>query len=345
MSYKKILVIQTAFPGDLILTTPLLTAVKNYYPESSLAVLVTPQTQELLGNNPHLNQVIVYDKKRGGAGEFLSVVRKLKAEKFDLALTPHRSFRSALLAHLSCPKRVGFDTSAGSFLFTNIIKYQNDKHEIERNLSLLNFTGLNPEAGRPEIYPAPEDFTRTEVWLKRYGMSFDNEIVCIAPGSIWATKRWLPEGFAQVADWLAMTGRHKVVLIGSTSDAELAEEISTRSSSRPANACGKLSWLESAALISKSKAVLSNDSAPMHLAVAMKTPVVAIFGSTVPEFGFYPFGKRNQIVQKELYCRPCGIHGKKRCPEGHFRCMSEISADEVCQALSKILNEREASAK
>ena len=344
MSYNKILVIQTAFPGDLILTTPLLAAVKNYYPESSLAVLVTPQTQELLGNNPHLNQIIVYDKKKGEVEEFLTVLRKLKAEKLDLALVPHRSFRSALLAYLSCPKRVGFDTSAGSFLFTNIIKYQNDKHEIERNLSLLNFTGLNPEAVWPEIHPASDDFSQTEVWLKQSGMNFDDEIVCIAPGSVWATKRWLPEGFAQVADWLAMNGQHKVVLVGSNDDAELAEEISDRCSSRPVNACGKLSWLESAALISKSKAVLSNDSAPMHLAVAMKTPVVAIFGSTVPEFGFYPYGKRNQIVQKELYCRPCGIHGKKRCPEGHFRCMKEISADEVCQGLSRILNEREAPA-
>ena len=345
MSYKKILIIQTAFPGDLILTTPLIRAAKEKFPDSELHILVIPQTQELLKNNPHIKGMIVYAKKGGNGLGFWQAVKKLKSMRFDLALIPHRSFRSGLLAKLAgCELRVGFKNSAGKIFLTDRVDYRLDQHEIVRNLSLLGWEGAQPEPILPELFPSEEEITRVEAYLNEHNSKIGDDLVCIAPGSVWATKRWLPESFAQVGDLLMKKEQVKVVLIGSGDDCRLAEEISSMMSSKPINACGRLNLLESAALISKAKLVISNDSAPTHIAVAMRTPVITIFGSTVPEFGFYPFGEGNAIIQKQLYCRPCGIHGLKRCPEGHFRCMKEISAEEVLLAAEKILHAKKIQA-
>ena len=148
-----------------------------------------------------------------------------------------------------------------------------------------------------------------------------------------------------MAEKLIQEEQIKVILIGSADDRKLAEYISSVMELKPINACGELSLLESAALISKARLVLSNDSAPTHMAVAMRTPVVTIFGSTVPEFGFYPYGEGNAIIQNQLYCRPCGIHGRNRCPEKHFRCMKEIPAAEVFEVVQKKLNEKRVQAR
>ncbi|OGC88847.1 MAG: lipopolysaccharide heptosyltransferase II [candidate division Zixibacteria bacterium RBG_16_48_11] len=346
MSYKRILIIQTAFPGDLILTTPLIRTAKEKYPDSELHILVIPQTQELLKNNPHIKGMIVYAKKGGNGLGFWQAVKKLKSMQFDLALIPHRSFRSGLLAKLAnCKRRVGFKNSAGRIFLTDRVEYRLDQHEMVRNLSLLGFEGAQPEPVLAELFPGKEEYSKVEAFLEKGNAKIGDDLVCIAPGSVWATKRWLPERFAQVGELLMKKEQVKVVLIGSGDDYRLAEEIASMMAVRPINACGKLNLLESAALISKAKLVISNDSAPTHMAVAMRTPVITIFGSTVPEFGFYPYGESNVIIQKQLYCRPCGIHGLKRCPEGHFRCMKEISAEEVFLAAEKILHARKVQAR
>jgi len=340
MSYNKILIIQTAFPGDVVLTTPLIRAVKENFQHSEIYFLLIQDTQDLLKNNPHLKEVIVYDKKRKGGPGFWTTLKRLKELKIDLALIPHRSFRSAFLAKLArCRRRVGFSTSAGRIFLTDQVVYRLDKHEIERNLSLLSFNGIQTEALLPELFPGSEEYRKAEQFLSKNQASFSDELVCIAPGSVWATKRWLPEGFALVAERLIQEEQIKVILIGSADDRILAEMMADRMKKKPINACGELSLLESAALVSKSRLVLSNDSAPSHMAVAMHTPVVTIFGSTVQEFGFYPYGEGNGIIQKQLYCRPCGIHGRNRCPERHFRCMREISAQEVFETVQQKLNE------
>jgi heptosyltransferase-2 len=344
MSFDRILIIQTAFPGDLILTTPLIRATKEKYPQARLTLLVIPETQDLLKNNPYVSEVLNYDKRSRPVSQFFAVLKEVKKRNFDLALTPHRSFRSALLAYGGgCRRRVGFDTSAGRFLLTDRIKYRLDWHEIERNLSLLHPDGAKPQGICPELYPGTWEIEKVVSFLQKHNAKLEDDLVCLAPGSVWATKRWLPQRFAQVADWL-MKQQVKTVLIGSEEDSSLAEEICSNMSAKPINACGKLSLLESAALISTSRLVISHDSAPTHMAVAMSIPVITIFGSTVPEFGFYPYGEGNVIVQKQLYCRPCGIHGRKKCPERHFRCMNDITAEEVFEAVQGRLNEKRVQA-
>ncbi len=337
-----ILLVQTAFIGDVILTTPLIKAVKQKFPHSKLSVLVIPQTAELLNNNPYVDDVLTYDKRgqEKSLNSFFQLVNRIKQSKFDLALVPHRSYRSSFLVFLSkIPERIGFDKNQASFFLTRKVIYQKNWHEIERNLALIESNGLNLKEKLPELFPDETDVAKAKSFLAEHQVSSDDIVVAIAPGSTWATKRWLPEGFAKVGDWLMQKDKIKVVLTGSKEDEQLANSIGSLMSLQPVNACGKLSLLESAALLSRCKLLLANDSAPVHMAVAMRTPVVEIYGSTVPDFGFYPYGTGNVIIEKNLPCRPCGIHGHQKCPLGHFRCMKEISPEEVYQSVIKKLQE------
>lgn len=337
---KKILIIQTAFLGDVILTTPLVKATRKLFPEAQLSFLLIPQTKGVFSNNPYLDDIIVYDKKRDEkkVSDFFRLVKKIRQKKFDLALTPHRSLRSALLAYLSkIPERIGFDRSEGFFLFTKKVRYNSLIHEIERNLSLLNHFNFEPLNLPPELFPSERDTLFISRFLKDSGIDEKDEIVAIAPGSVWQTKRWLAQRFAQVADLLMEKENVKVVLVGGEEDKFLCQKISEMMKQKPKVSAGKTTILQSAVLISKSEVLLSNDSAPVHIASATKTPTVAIFGSTTPDFGFGPYGDDNIIIQKKLYCRPCGIHGKKKCPEKHFRCMKDITVEEVFEkVLEKI---------
>lgn len=338
---EKILIVQTAFLGDVILTTPLLKAAKKLHPQSLLSFILIPQTREVLAHNPLVAEIILYDKRKKEKAftNFLSLVREIRSKGFTKAIIPHRSLRSASLCYLAkIPQRIGFDKSAGSFLFTRRVKYQTGLHEIERNLSLLgDFPSNHRQDFLPELFPVEDDFAKAEQLLENNGLDTGDTLVAMAPGSVWATKRWLPQRFAQVADLLIKGAKARIVFVGSNEDEKLCHHISKMMEGKSIIAAGRMSFLQSAALISKCDVILSNDSAPVHMAVAMGTPVVEIYGSTVPEFGFAPRGDKNVIIQKSLYCRPCGIHGKNKCPEKHFRCMNEITTQEVFKAVRSVI--------
>ncbi len=336
MMISKILIIQTAFLGDVILCTPLIKATKKLFPQSFISFLLIPETKNILENNPHLNEIIVYDKKgkEKGVKNFFRMVEKIKRRKFDLAIIPHRYLRSALLAYLAkIPQRIGFDKSIGSFLFTKKVTYQKNSHEIDRNLSLLNDFSHALRDRTPELFPGSEDFSYASQLLRDSGVKENEKIVGIAPGSVWATKRWLPERFAEVSDLLIKEAGVKVIFLGSKEDEKLCSEIVNLMKEKPVILAGKTNILQSAAIISKCKVILSNDSAPVHITSAMNKPVVVIFGSTIPQFGFAPYGEGNTVIEKKMECRPCGIHGKNRCPKKHFRCMTEITTQEIFEAL------------
>jgi heptosyltransferase-2 len=339
MKHSRILIIQTAFIGDVILCTPLIKVLRETFPDAFISFLLIPETENVSENNPHLNEVLVYDKReKRGLGSFLQIVTKVKQGKFDLAVIPHRSLRSSLLAYLSgIPERIGFDRAIGSSLFTRKVTYRANLHEVDRNLSLLSCFTPHPTDTSPELFPSTEDFSYARKLLSDSGIAEGEKIVGVAPGSVWATKRWLPERFAEVSDLLLKEAGAKVVFLGSEEDRTLCERIADSMTEKPSTLAGKTSVLQSAAIVSLCKVILSNDSAPVHIASAMGTPVVAIFGSTIPEFGFAPYGVDQVIIQKQLDCRPCGIHGRRQCPEKHFRCMQDISIEEVLEAVLSLL--------
>ncbi len=344
----RILVFHTAFPGDIILTLPLIEALHEAYPQARIAAVVVPSASGVLQHNPALHDLIIYDKrgKDRGVRGVRALIEKLRHEHFDLAVVPHRSARSALIVRAAgIPRRIGFSTSALRFCWTDVVPYNRSSQEIQRNLDLVRPLGIvpNPRA-RPKVYPGPDDRRRVETLLGDRSLDGGARIVALAPGSKWNTKRWLPEYFAKLASLLVSRGL-RVVLVGGTEDRELCDGIAGAiDRSSILNTAGELSLLESAELLRRSTVLVSYDSAPVHLSVAVGTPVLALFGPTVPAFGFAPAGPEDEVIElRDLWCRPCRpfacrflppkMHGGNKCPrrmtKDDFVCMVGIDPNHV----------------
>ena len=335
---RSILVFQTAFVGDVILALPLIQFLHERFPESTITAVTIPAAEELLANHPAVSRVIVYDKRGAdrGLGGLKRMASRLRGEKFDAAVLPHRSLRSALVCLLAgIPSRIGFDTSAGKFLLTHAVRYRGTDHEILRNLSLAAPLGLPPPGLLyPRLYPSEADKLAVDAFMRS---SFGKDSVrrtpaciAVAPGSVWNTKRWPESNFISLVRSLLHEKWH-VVLVGGPGDRDLCSRLCAAAPDPAlADSSGRFSLLESAELLGRCAALVSNDSAPVHLAVAMRIPVVAIFGPTLPSFGFAPLGLRDRVVETAgLQCRPCSVHGGRRCPTGTFDCMNQISAVRV----------------
>jgi heptosyltransferase II len=343
--FKNILVVQTAFIGDVILTLPLVQACKRLFPSTAIDVLVTPAAKELCANHPDIREAIAYDKRGvdSGLAGLTRLSRVLRSRSYDLAIVPHRSLRSAALVALSrIPIRIGFDRSAGKVLLTKTVRYNRTFHEIDRNLSLLGPVADTPVPRElPHLSPSEADTKRVDRLLVELEVIRPETLVAIAPGTIWNTKRWLKERFSSLAVNLDEAG-FEIVLLGGKGDEVLCGEIRTLSgSSHVYNTAGMLNLMESIELIRRCRVIVCNDSAPMHMAAAAGTPVVAIFGATVPAFGFGPSGPHDVVVETQgLKCRPCSIHGGEKCPIKTFDCMNNITYERVFRTTMDILAKR-----
>lgn len=322
--------------GDLVLSTPLFEAARTRLGAYRVGAVVRPDTANLLRNNPHVDDIFVYDKQGAQKGplELLRLAHRLRVADYDAALIPHRSLRSALLGFLSgIPVRVGFDRSAGRLLLTDQVTYRS-VHEVDRNLSLLASWERDTDGIRPALYPDDEDRMRVDALMRQSDVAPSEPLCGISPGSVWATKRWLPGRYAALIRRLAEEYGYRSVLFGSSGDRPLCDEIAAESGVDPLNAAGTLTLLQSAALAARCSAVVSNDTGMSHVAAAMDTPVVAVFGPTVPAIGFVPHGPGHQVVEIPLDCRPCSSHGGNRCPIGTHDCMRGIAVERVIEAVA-----------
>ncbi len=339
---QRILIVQTAFLGDLILTLPLIQETSRRFPGAAIDLLMLPAWRNLVETHPNISDLLLYDKhdRDRGAGAFLRWCLRLRRRRYSLALVPHRSLRSALLVRLAgIPIRIGFDRSTGRLLFTDCVPYQTRWHEARRNLSLLTPLGYGAETPmRPVLVCTEADHRAVIQWLHEADVPSGMPLVVLAPGSMWATKRWPAERYAQLASRLNRAG-YAVALIGGEQDRALCQAIARQAGGCTRNAAGRFSFRQSACLMTRSCLLIGNDSAPIHLAWAVGTPVVAIFGPTVPEFGFFPGGPEDRVVElKELPCRPCSLHGPRRCPVRSHRCMTEIHVETVWAVAEERLN-------
>jgi heptosyltransferase-2 len=324
------LVVQTSFLGDTVLTTPLLVQLANRGP---VDVVTTPAAAALLAHHPAVRTLIVYDK-RGADRALLGLwrlARRLRATRYDVAFLAQGSWRSAALALLAgIPTRIGFSTSAGRLLYTKRVAYRDDLHHAARLLMLARPNGREPTPAelRPSLAPGAAEREAVDAFLRAGGVGSDEPLVALAPGSVWATKRW--PFYPELARMLAEEGA-RIVVVGSAADTPLAQAI-VAATPGALDATGRLSLLASAELLGRSRVLVTNDSAPMHLASALRTPTVAIFGPTVPDFGFGPLAPRAAAVGHDtLPCRPCDRHGPQRCPLGHHRCMRELAPSAVAE--------------
>lgn len=349
---RKVLLIQTAFLGDVILTTPMITAFKRFFPGAQLSVLVTPAAAPLLANHPDVTRVLVIDKQgehRGLLG-MLRLVREIKKAGYDLLLSPHQSHRTGFLAWRSgIPRRFGY-ASAGlaKRAYTDLLERPLELPEIHR---LLQF--LREAAGEKDV-PLSDQLTlfETEKGRAEAGALLkeiaQGRPILLAPSSVWPTKRWTTYGFARLAGMLVRRYRSPVYLIGSPADGTLAAEVLRFArefypdgvTNKIHNVCGRTGLSGLYSLMLQSRLLVSNDSSPVHFGCAARIPVVCIMGATTPALGYAPIARGSIVAEKEgLDCRPCGTHGAKVCPLGHFRCMKELTAEEVMQKVAQVMGE------
>ncbi|QJR34616.1 glycosyltransferase family 9 protein [Gemmatimonas groenlandica] len=320
----------------MILTTPLIERLAR---EGEVHVVATPANAAVLANHPSVASVIVYDKRNTDAGltGLRRVAARLRATGASTAYMAQGSWRTAALARLAGVPSVGFDTSAGRWLYSRRVVYRKDWHHAQRLWALASNPGDRslraPESMRPSLYPGESDQAQVVALLHAAGVGPSERLIALAPGSVWATKRW-PSYDALASELVAGLRAGRVAVLGAASDASLATAIGTAVQQRGGppilDATGKLSLLGSAALLSRCAVLVTNDSAPLHLASAMNTPTVALFGPTVPAMGFGPLSDRHVVMGRdELTCRPCSAHGGQACPLGHWKCMRDVEPSVV----------------
>ena len=339
-------VLQTSFLGDMILTTPLIARLAQ---RGAVDVVATPASAALLANHPAVRQVLVFDKRGADAGMagLWRMAARLRECNAHVAYIAQGSLRTAALARLAgIPERVGFATSPGRVLYTSRVPFRRELHHAQRLWQLGSaIDDATAPTVRPSLFPGVVDIAQVDALLQANGVAAGELLIALAPGSVWATKRW--PSFDALAARLAnddMFSSHRLVVVGAASDGPLAaaliHALRTQGVTSAIDATGRLSLLGSAALLSRAKMLVTNDSAPLHLASAMNTPTVALFGPTVPTFGFGPLAERHVIVeQRELPCRPCHAHGPQQCPLGHWKCMREITPETVVAAACDVFED------
>lgn len=334
-SSKKILIIQTAFIGDTILASHFARAVKNEYPDSEIHFFLRKGNESVIQGLSTIHKVWVWDKQGGKTRNLLRMICDLRKIRFDMVFNLHRHFNSGLVS--ACMKskfKAGFKQNPLSFFYTHRVDHliphkslTGTWHEVQRNLQLLEkarpgyVISENSKIYKPELPIQEKNVKKVESYIQ--GTYF-----VVAPASVWFTKAWSEEKYRELTKELSKRG--KVFFIGAPSDKELCDRI-RKDIPNTENLCGPLNLIDSAVLMKTAARVFVNDSAPLHLASCVNAKTTAIFCSTVPEFGYTPLADDSVVIDvgNALSCRPCGLHGYKACPLGHFKCSNDVEVSRV----------------
>lgn len=326
----KFLIIQTAFIGDVVLATAVAEKLHAYYPEAKIDFLLRKGNETLLRHHKFLNQVHVWNKKEGKLNGLWHLAKKIRSEHYTHVINLHRYAASGFLTWYSgAREKRGFDKNPFSWCYTRKVKHLFSKpgdavmiHETMRNQWLIeDITDSHP--ARPGLYPSGEDYEK----VKRLKQQ---PYICIAPSSVWFTKRYPAERWAELIAQIPLI--YKIYFLSGPEDAAMADEIMQMTgNNRPMeNLGGKLSLMQSAALMRDAVMNYTNDSGPLHFASSVNAPSTAVFCSTHECFGFGPLSEQSRLIEvQNLYCKPCGIHGYDKCPQGHFRCAREIQTNDL----------------
>lgn len=327
--FQSFLIIQTAFIGDVILATALIEKLHQHYPDASIDFLVRKGNEGLLLGHSHLRNVLIWNKKESKISNLLKIIKQIRHIRYDCVINVHRFASSGFITAFSKARlTIGFDKNPLSFLFDLKIKHEiGSLHEVERNQKLIESI-TDQRAAKPKLFPSASDFEKIKSMKA-------GSYICVAPTSVWFTKQFPAEKWIEFLS--SIKGKFaNVYLLGAPADHQICESIRlAEANDSVVNLAGKLSFLESAALMKDAVMNFVNDSAPMHIASAMNAAVTAVYCSTVPSFGFGPLSDKSFVVEtrEKLSCRPCGLHGYKNCPQKHFRCAYEISNEKLISVL------------
>ena len=334
---KRILIVNVNWIGDVIFSTPFIKAIRDAYPDSYIACLLHPRCVEILKGSPRIDEIIVYDEEgrhKGIIGKLI-LIFYLRKIHFDTAFILHRSFTKALLTYLAGIKeRIGYPTKKRGLLLTRAIGLPEEEvHKVEYFLGLARGSGVKVSDVSYEFFVPETDRGSVKKFLEVRGVADKDRLIVLCPGGNWGPKRWPKKNFAELADMLAEGLNAKIVLSGAKKDAALVEEIRGMMKNVPVVSCGQTTLKELGALLERADLVVANDSGPMHLAVAMKSSVIALFGPTSPGLTG-PYGEgRYRIIRKDEECEvPCY---DITCTDN--RCMSAITVEEVFKEAEKLI--------
>ena len=324
---KQFLIIQTAFLGDAVLATALLEKLHAFYPDSEIDLVVRKGNEGLFDGHPFLRKVLVWDKRTNKTRNLFQLISELRKTRYDHVINCQRFFSTGLMTVLAKgDEKIGYKKNPLSFFFARKVdhRFAENIHEVDRLNALIEHITNNARP-LPKLYPGAKHQQEVDHLIISFS---DHPInyVAIAPASVWFTKQWPAEKWIELIKSLPSDLR--VLLIGAPGDVDICAQIA-QDAGRGEVLAGKLSLLVTAALMRGARMNYVNDSAPLHIASAMNAPVTAIFCSTVPAFGFGPLNTNGRVVEtlEELDCRPCGLHGYKACPKGHFKCALAIKID------------------
>ncbi len=327
MSSPRILLVRFSSLGDVVLTTPLIRALRAAHPAATLTALTKQGWAPLLSANPHLDEVVTVAPGQS----LVPLARALRAARYTHLLDLHGSVRTRVLKLLVPGPWTGYNARRGPR--QRLIRQREDRYPDrvpvpERYFEAAASLEVQPDGGPAELFVSPAAEARAEAWLLRAGLDGNGPLAALVPGAAHATKRWPLRHWRRLASDLARQG-WRVALLGGGGDRVIAAEIATVAGRRAASAAGELDLQASGALLRRAQVAVSGDTGPMHLASAVGTPVVALYGPTVQQFGFFPYRARAVVLERALPCRPCSSKGGPRCPLGHHRCLEEILPDQV----------------
>ncbi|MDI6736815.1 MAG: lipopolysaccharide heptosyltransferase II [bacterium] len=339
--YKKILIIRLSSIGDIVLSSPLIRLVRQRFPQAKIDMLVCTEFEELISANPNLSQVILFDRKTGLKG-LLRLGKKIRKEGYDLVIDIHKKLRSFIICRISGAKQT-VSYNKHSFLRFLLVEFKINRfvqtpYVTNLYLKSVERFGIKDDGQGLEfnITTAKDmgilEFLRQERVSKKY------PLIGLAPGAHWNTKRWPKERFIELANLLIQRKNATIVIFGGRAEVVLSNEIGGSLLNKPLIVAGKVSLMETAVLLKRCNVLVTNDSGVLHIAAAVKTPLVAIFGPTVKEFGYYPYRVANRVISKDLPCKPCTTKGTPKCKINTFDCMRLISTDEVLKAVEELLN-------
>lgn len=330
----RILAIRLSSIGDVILITPLLSALRARHPDAHLAVLTKRALAPLFQDDPRLDQVIALEP-----GESLrALARRIRRERFTHCLDLHGSLRSRALRLLVPGRWRGYDKRAlprWALIHLHRHWYRDDVPTPERYFEAARDLDVRPDGRPPEIVLSAAAEAGADQWLA--SRAIHTPFVALAPGAAHATKRWPAPSWSALAAALARRGIG-IVTVGGPEDREVGAEVAAAAAGgMGTSAAGAATLVETAALLRRAAVAVSGDTGVMHLATAVGTPVVALFGPTVREFGFFPYTSARTVIERDLDCRPCSAHGGARCPLGHHDCLRKVEAAAVEAAVMEWL--------
>jgi predicted lipopolysaccharide heptosyltransferase III len=334
---RQILVIKLRYIGDVLLCTPVIESLKRSLPQASITMLVNAGTEEVLSHNPYLHDVVVVPQNKDWRRQ-TDLILRLRSKRFDLALDLTDGDRSAILGFLSgASYRVGFNSENRwrGVLYHRVVKAdRHGMHAVNYHLEMLQDIGCKLDHHGPRLYPSDHDRSVADRGLFDKGLPKNSPFAVIHPGSRWWFKSWPPEKFSDLAKRIHGSLGYSVIVVGGPKDVKAADEIVLACGSWVKSLAGQISLLQLAALVQRALLFVGNDAGPMHIAAAMGTPVVALFGPTDPQV-WGPWGAGHEVIWKQMDCNPCW---QSDCQRGELNCMRQITVDEVWQAVTRILN-------